>query len=159
MPARLSAAEVARYRASTLGAAALVGHVPRLALGGRDRYGLAAAAAQVRASRTGFGGVGGQLVLSSLVGMEGSATPPSREDVAFLARHAPRLALGGRYRYGLAAAAAQVRAHGLFCVPCAAEACRRSFAVRSRFIMAATDNVARLRQASGGQTVEPGHQS
>lgn len=48
MPARLSAAEVARYRSSMAGAAALVGHVPRLALGGRNRYGLAAAAAQVR---------------------------------------------------------------------------------------------------------------
>jgi hypothetical protein len=47
MPARLSAAEVARYRSSMAGAAALVGHVPRLALGGRNRYGLAAAAAQV----------------------------------------------------------------------------------------------------------------
>lgn len=46
MPARLSAAEVARYRSSMAGAAALVGHVPRLALGGRNRYGLAAAAAQ-----------------------------------------------------------------------------------------------------------------
>ncbi len=47
MPSKLSAAEIARYRSSMAGAAALVGHVPRLALGGRDRYGLAAAAAEV----------------------------------------------------------------------------------------------------------------
>ena len=38
---------MARYRSSMFGAAALVGHVPRLALGGRDRYGLAAEAARV----------------------------------------------------------------------------------------------------------------
>lgn len=38
---------MAAYRSSKLGVAALVGHVPRLALGGRNRYGLAAAAAEV----------------------------------------------------------------------------------------------------------------
>lgn len=45
VPSRLSAEEVARWRSSRAGVMAMVGHVPRLALGGRDRYGLGAAAA------------------------------------------------------------------------------------------------------------------
>ncbi len=45
MPSRLSPEEVARWRSGRAGVMAMVGHVPRLALGGRDRYGLAAAAA------------------------------------------------------------------------------------------------------------------
>jgi len=43
VPSRLSPEEVARWRSSRLGVMAMVGHVPRLSGGGRDRYGLHAA--------------------------------------------------------------------------------------------------------------------
>lgn len=50
VPTKVTAAELARWRSSKVGIASMVGHVPRMAWGSRDRYGLAAAAAAETAS-------------------------------------------------------------------------------------------------------------
>ena len=46
-PTKLTEAELARYRSTVYGMAAAVGRVPRMSFG-RDRYAMAASAAQVR---------------------------------------------------------------------------------------------------------------
>ena len=46
-PSKLTDAELARYRTTVYGMAAAMGRVPRMSFG-RDRYGMAAAAVQVR---------------------------------------------------------------------------------------------------------------
>lgn len=53
-PTKLTEAELARYRSTVYGMAAAVGRVPRMSFG-RDRYAMAASAAQVRTGvRAGF---------------------------------------------------------------------------------------------------------
>ena len=46
-PSKLTEAELLRYRSTVYGMAAAMGRVPRMSFG-RDRYGMAAAAVQVR---------------------------------------------------------------------------------------------------------------